>query len=103
MSGKFIDRKSNAITGIGTDKSVVIASTTGYYKGATVWVVDSGNANAKECLIFEVTDATHLKLLFKGGVGEGPRYGYSDATAYNGGIVTQLEQLVYNTNEVPLA
>lgn len=103
MSGKNIDFKSSAISAATATGYVTISSTTGWYKGATVWIKNSAATEAKECLITEVTSGTVLGILIKGTIGEGPRYGRSNVSAFNGGTLTQLEQLVYNTNDTPLA
>ena len=96
MSGKNIDFKSLAITAATATGYVTISSTTGWYKGATVWIKNSAATIAKECFITEVASSTVLGILFKE---ERKVYGRSDVSSFNGGVLTQLEQLLYNTDE----
>jgi len=105
MAGKNIGHKTNAITAVTATGYITIASTVGYYKNAIVWMNDATStvANNKRAVITEVLSATQLGIgLRSNDPGEAPRYGRSDMTAYNGGSITQLEQLIYNNDDKPL-
>lgn len=106
MAGKNIGHKSSAITAVTASGLITIASTTGYYKNAIVWMNDATStaANAKRGVIMEVVSSTQLAILLRSNdAGEAPKYGRSDMTAYNGGSITQHEQFVYNNDDAPLA
>jgi hypothetical protein len=102
MSGKIVSEVSQAITAA-AGGLITVASTVGFYKTAIVWLSAAGQAG-RRCIIAEVVSATQLRILFRDIVaGTAPTYGASNVAAYNGGLVVQHEQLVYNPNEVPLA
>lgn len=105
MAGKQIGFKSSAISAVSAQGAITVASTTGYYKNAIVWLNDSTAtaANNKRAVIMEVISGTQLGILIRSNdPGEAPKYGRSDMTAYNGGSITQHEQFIYNNDDAPL-
>lgn len=103
MAGKNIDFKSAPITAATSAGFITIASTVGWYKGAVVWLSAGGQPGVR-CQVTEVTSATVLGMGIRStDAGTAPNYGRSDISAYNGGVATQLEQLVYNSNDLPLS
>lgn len=106
MAGKNIGHKEGTITAVTATGYITLASVAGYYKNAIVWMNDSTAtvANNKRAVITEVLTGTNqLGIgLRSNDPGEPPKYGRSDMTAYNGGSITQLEQLIYNNDDKPL-
>lgn len=120
MAGRLIKAaRQTAITAANTG-IITCGSTAGFYERAFAWLKDSGQPGVKVQIV-EVTDATHLKvrivpmdggIAFSGNAGTavdesdiqgtGPNYGVSDISDYNGGSISQPEQLVYNRNDAPL-
>ena len=109
MSGKLIDSKHAAITAATSTGYISIASTTGWYKGATAYLNAAGQDNV-EVTITEIVSATQMGVRLntdpRGSSTAmsrpAPNYGRSDLSAYNGGTVDQPAQLIYNPNESPL-
>lgn len=104
MAGKIIDYKTNAITAATATGYITISSVAGYYKGATV-VLINGVQPVIQCVITEVLTGTdQLGICIRNSnAGSVPNYGRSNISAYNGGTIYQHEQLVYNNNDQPLA
>jgi hypothetical protein len=104
MAGKFIEHKAGSITAATATGYITLASVAGFYKNAIVFLVDSGGANHKRCVITEIVSTSNqLGIRFQEtAAGSVPSYGRNNVSAYNGGVVTQHEQVVYNINDKPL-
>lgn len=102
MAGREIDHVAATITGA-TGSSVTMASTTGFYKNAVVWLAASGQTTIR-CVITKVVSGTVLSVVRREiEAGSVPSYGGTDISAYNPGTITQLAQFVYNVNDLPLS
>jgi hypothetical protein len=107
MAGRLVKQISATITGVaaGANGYITVASTVGFYAGAK-GSMNIGGAGVS-VIITEVASATSLGVRiipddwFQPGAA-GPNYGRSVTTAYNGGTITQYEQLIFNPNDAPL-
>lgn len=102
MSGREIDHKTATITAITTTGYVTIASVTGFYRGAVVWMNDSTatDANNKRAIITSVNTVTNQLgiRLQSNEPGSAPNLGNNNMTVYNGGTVTQHQQFIYDVS-----
>lgn len=114
MAGRLIKPLEVAITAATVGGQLTMVSTTGLYERAKAWLSNGGQPS-RLVTIVQVVDATHVLVRFDntgagGGVGTtpndligyAPNYGYNDVSAYNGGKLDQMDQLVYNPNDAPL-
>lgn len=100
MAGKIIDAKSASITAATSAGYVTVASSTGFYKNAFVWLNKAGQPEV-ECKIL-VISGNDIGVQILPELGKGPKYTLSDISAYNGGTISQFSQFVYNPNDKPL-
>ncbi|MDE1868244.1 MAG: hypothetical protein KGI08_11130 [Thaumarchaeota archaeon] len=92
-----------AFTADGTNKGVVtLASTTGFFAGATAWVSDTNNTTPVHVLITEITDSTHLKVrkiwTISANVGDYSTPDLSSFTAAHSSRIDQEPQTVEDPN-----
>lgn len=102
MSGKLISTARAAITGASATGYLTVASTTGFYVNAFVWLTNTGGTVNQYAKITELTSTTIGIQLINARNGAA-RYGRDDVTAFNLGVIDQEQQHIYNPNEVPLA
>lgn len=101
MAGKLISTARAAITGASTAGYLTVASTTGFYVNAFVWLTNSAGTVNQQAKITELT-ATLIGIQFVNARNGSARYGRDDVSAFNGGVIDQEPQLIYNPNEAPL-
>lgn len=107
MAGKTIAPKSAAITAATATGYVTIAATTGWYKNAKGAMTAAGQPN-RSITITEILSATQMGVRIEpddhlGPAAHGPNYGRSDVSLYNGGVVIQHEQFIFNIDDLPLS
>jgi hypothetical protein len=104
MAGKIVKATSAAITAATATGYVTIASTVGWYAGAKGAMTNGGQPNVP-VIITEIASATQLgvRILSDDDLQNKPNYGRSNVSAYNGGVLYQHEQFVFNPNDQPLA
>jgi hypothetical protein len=100
MAGREIQHKASAITAATASGYITVASVTGYYKNAVVYLNAAGQPTVR-CVITAIdTTANTLGILIRDiEAGSVPSYGRSNISAYNGGSVTQNAQFVYDYSD----
>ena len=98
MAGKEIGFVVGTITGVDATGYVTLAATTGFYKGAIVWLNHAGQPSTR-AVITAVTSTTLGVRYVETDPGTAPSYGRSDPTLYNGGTVTQHDQFIYDKSD----
>lgn len=102
MAGKFIKPQSSTFAAADHTGYATLSSVDGWYEKAIVWLSKTGTY--AQGIITEV-DTTNKKLgikLIDSAAGTPATYGRSDINSYDGGTITQQEQLIYNSNDKPL-
>lgn len=115
MAGRLIKEVSQTISAFSAQGVITVASTTGLYERAYAYLANAGQPGLT-VRILQILNATTLAVKTEtdprgGGAGNtsaysitpSTNYGRSAATAYNGGTLTQPEQLVQNPNDLGLA
>ena len=98
MAGREISFITANIIGVAATGTITLAATTGFYKGAIVWL-NAGGQPAKQAIVRTVTSTKLGVSFYDTAAGTAPGYGFSDPTLYNGGTVTQHDQFIYDKSD----
>lgn len=102
MAGRNISNKRATVTGATAGGLLTVDSSAGMYVGAKAWLSLTDNSKQDFVEITSIPDGTHVGVRKVVVAGQGPNYGRSDVSAYNGGgFLDQEDQFIYNRNDAP--
>lgn len=101
MAGRVIPAVHATVTAATSTGFVTVTSATNLFVGARCWLSNTAGSTQDAVEITEIS-GTSVGVRKIPAVGQGPNYGRSDVSAYNGGgFLDQEAQFVYNRNDAP--
>lgn len=102
MAGKLTAAVHATVTAATAGGYATVTSATGLYVGARCWLSNTAGTVQDLVDITEINGTT-IGLRKVPATGQGPNYGRSDISAYNGGgFLDQEPQFVYNREDKPV-
>lgn len=101
MAGRNIASARATVTAATAGGILTVTASTGLFVGAKCWL-SLTNGSAQDYVEITSIVATAVGVRKVVVAGQGPNYGRSDVSAYNGGgFLDQEDQFIYNRNDAP--
>ena len=101
MAGRVIPAVHATVTAATAGGFLTVSSATNLYVGARCWLINTAATLRDQVEITEIS-GTSIGVRKIPAPGQGPNYGRSDVSAYNGGgFLDQESQFIYNRNDAP--
>lgn len=99
MAGRLTPAAHTTVTAATAAGYVTVGSATNFYVGAYCWLSLTDGSKQDQVQITEI-NGTSVGVRIVPAKGQGPNYGRSDVSAYNGGgFLDQEPQFIYNRND----